>query len=161
MVLTISGGMVALTGNYQSEGGCHASSGGGSTRETLEVSGNQWHYDSADYSSGDCTGVAVDSSSIDATIVVAGTAAITGWVDSSEAPEVAPPALDGSGPLSDTESYTNLTLTITAVVNNAGISVGDTADIYYIVDDTGATGLKLWRDKTATKAVISDPWFSF
>ena len=69
------------------------------------------------------------------------TGVIVGWADSFGTSASAPQKQDGSGALTNTESYTQYTLTVTST-DIPGISVGDAfAGTGYIVDDSGVAVL--------------------
>ena len=143
-VIGVSGVTVGLNGTYSTV--CYGSNGG-STLESIVISGNTWNYTQTTYTDGACSAGA-DVGTAAATLTASADQSITGWYDGN-ASATAPTAADGSGPLSNTEPFTPLLVTITGVTGSfvGGISAGDTSPLFYIVDDTGANNI-LYRDSS-------------
>jgi len=59
-------------------------------------------------------------------------------------------AADALGALSDTESFTALTLTVTAASGAFPWAVSDVVDYFYIVDDTGVANVLYVPDTMTT-----------
>lgn len=156
-VITVSGAQVSLNGTYTT--GCRTKSGV-DVIEGIVINGGTWTYarDSYTTSDGSCGGTATTASSIIATLSSSGAAgAIAGWSDSGVT-ATAPTAADSSGPLSNTESYTVLTLTATAVTGTGAYtlaSAGDTVNCYYIFDDTGLPNRLYIPDFNAVDHMLS------
>lgn len=156
-VITISGVQASLNGTYTT--GCRTKSGV-DVVEGLVINGTNWSYARSAYSTSDgsCSAGETLDSTIIATISASGaTSAITGWSDSGLA-TAAPMAADASGSLSNTESYTALSLTAMAVTGagayNLG-TMGDSVNFYYIVDDTGLSSILYIPDFDAVDPMVS------
>jgi len=141
-VIGVSGVPVVLSGTYST--GCYGTNGG-SVLEGLVISGNTWNYTQTSYTDGACSAGAVVSTAA-ATLTASADQSITGWFDGN-ASAAAPTAADGSGPLSDTEPFTPLLLTVTNVTGSfvGQVAAGDTSPLFYVVDDTGVNNI-LYRD---------------
>ena len=145
-VIGVSGVTVGLNGTYST--GCYTTGGGStSTKEDVVISGSTWTNTTTDYTDSTCV-AGPDAGAITATIGAGSDLTIAGWKDGSGSIVSAPTAADGSGLLSDTEPFTPLTVTVTAVTGNyvGQVPVGYVAPLFYIVDDTGTNNM-LYRDK--------------
>lgn len=156
-VLAASGAMAVLEGTFTRP--CDSRSATDSEQNTVTISGNTWNNVWNTYGTADCSGTIISVGTYTATLTVDGTGAITGWVDDSDVSVVAPAAADGLGStLSDTASYSTLTVTFTAInaPNDANApTVGQSANTFYIVDDTG-TGLILYG-YSGSNGVVTNP----
>jgi len=158
--LTVKGAMVSLDGTYANAtlNGCRTKSGI-DVREAVVISGSVWTYTRFSYSTtdGSCSAGETQVAGIVATLSSSSTGAITGWSDSGIA-TTAPTAADASGPLSNTESYTTLSLTAT-IVTGAGAynmaTAGDSINFFYIIDDTGAANILYIPDLNAANPMLS------
>ena len=145
-VLTVSGGTVALDGNYKSQ--CHLSSDGlAYLLFSLAISGNNLvlTLDSYLNTNTNCIGTPVASDSAGFNIsATTTTIATSGWVDGTNGIISPPNASDASGPLSNNESVTVLNFTVTS----AGIifTLGQTGQTFFVVDDTGAMPVMYFSD---------------
>ena len=160
-VITVSGATVPLTNVYST--GCYVTGASTSSFETLTVTFGLWAYSKANYSDTNCL-TNTSEGTVAGALVAGNVSAMTGWVNGGGGgPATAPTAADSSGPLSDTESFTALTLTVTDSTGDfaASILVGNVINLYYIVDDTG-TKTVLYRDDDYNNGVlttsISDPF---
>lgn len=154
LVLAVSGAQVSLTGTYTT--GCRTKSGI-DTIEDMVISGSSWSYTRTSYGTADssCGGAGTTTATGAGTSSTGATGAITGWTeDDGLTPATAPTAADLSGPLSDTEAYTSLTLTVTAASGAFPWAVTDVVPYFYIVDDTGAANI-LYIPDSATTATPS------
>ena len=85
------------------------------------------------------------------------TAVIAGWVDDFGGSASAPQKLDGSGVITDTESYTQFTLTVTST-NMPGLSAGDVfPGSGYIVDNS--TSVAVLYNVSSGNGNITAPLF--
>lgn len=156
-VLTVSGIQVSLDGSYTT--GCRTKSGI-DVVEGVVINGTTWSYARSSYSTNDgsCAAGETLAATVIATISAPGsTSAITGWTDSGVA-TAAPTAVDLSGPLSDTESYTVLSLTTAAATGGGAYTLaamGDSVSFYYIVDDTGLANVMYIPDFDAANHMLS------
>lgn len=157
-VTTISGVQVSLDGSYIT--GCHDNGGGNSIEEFLAIASDVWTYTARKYTGNTtCAGTPATIQKVVATLTATagGDKAIVGWVEGNDNAVAAPAAADASGPLSDTEPYTPMTIVVTSS-EDPSIAVGFTnTNLYYIVDDKGAK-LRLYRDGDATHAGNFDFW---
>jgi len=152
-ITTVSGGTLSLTGSYASA--CY-DNGGTFQIDTHTWTGANLTYNQKTYTASGCATLATSTDLFTATAVAGSNSAISSWVDGMSTTTTAPTAADASGPLSDTEAYTAITVTIVTADGSSGISVGTVATTFYIVDDTG-TSLILYRDDSATTATTADP----
>lgn len=158
--ITVSGNTVSLDGTYTT--GCHERNGGAdSAKEDLQIAGNIFTYTNTDYSGPVCA-TTVETGTLTATMTAGTTSAITGWVDGGGSPATAPMAADSSGPLSDTEAFTPIAVTVTSVTGTIfgpTVTEGYESKLFYIIDDTGANNI-MYRDddyeNDSLKAFIGD-----
>lgn len=145
-VIAVSGATVTLDGTYTS--GCVDRSlegGSGYYLDSGTITGSSLNVSAAEYSDAACT-VETDSGTLTGTLSVGSTSAISGWTGNGSS---APIASDASGPLSNTEAVTLLTLkNISGTGFNAGIPAGFELALFYVVDDTGAKKV-LYEDDDA------------
>ena len=139
-VITVSGETVILDGTLARPCDTRpAGEGGNDYLITESISGlsgvlTEFSYTSID---GSCTGAETVDVVIDVTFTRGDVMAITGWLDLDETIAPAPSAQDASGPLSDNESVTSLTLTIDLITPpDPGTPVGTEVPWFYVVDDT-------------------------
>ncbi len=138
-VISVSGVMVSLDGSYSTDCVDRSLEGGSDYyKSTKTISGSSLVGRSAEYSDSACT-AETDFGTVEGTISAGNISAITGWIGITGG---APTASDGSGPLSDTEAVTLLTVTVTAVSGfNAGLPLGTAIPVFYVVDDTGVKNI--------------------
>ena len=158
-VVTISGVTTGLNGTYST--GCYGNANP-YTEETLVVSGNTWNYTNTTYTDVGCTAGAAVFGTISGTIAASVESAITGWVNGNGDPDLPPITANFSGPLSETESFTTLTLTISAGTGEfSAIPANTTGPLFYVVDDTGTNNI-LYRDDDfengSNSASTADPY---
>ncbi len=139
-VIGVSGNKIDLIGIWETA--CYGSS---PERRDVVVFGEPnimltgYTYTTTDLS---CGGVeTVDWSDSASLKIASSTSAISAWQDGAGMSTSAPTAADNSGPLSDTESFTELTATITELTDTNKGSIGDVAKIFYIVDDTSTPAI--------------------
>ena len=153
---------ITLSGSYESS--CY-DSGGTDTKEDVVVTGNSWAYTLKTYTDNTCT-TETATSTITATLVAGTNTTSSGWVDGPGNPTTAPTEAVGGGTLDITPSFTPpaLTMTVAGTGDFVGLSVGDTSNIFYVVDDSG--GDTLYRDKdfsagTDTRVGVDDSLANF
>lgn len=159
-VIAVSGATITLDGEYKS--GClPVEGGGGFNVESLTVSGNIVIATTTDYGSDSTCTTSTDLGTFTATIAVDGAnSAITGWVDGTGSDSPPPEAAGGSGPLSNTEPFTPLTLTITAITGSKEGDALPTFKIFFIIDNTGTANVLYFDhdfDNGDTRAGTDDP----
>lgn len=147
-VTTSSGAAVALTGSYDTA--CYIQNGLG-FKENITFSGADWIYTTSTYADSTCSGTSTDIAII-ATINVVADQQIAAWVNGNGDTVAAPAGTAGS-------SFTALNLTITSS-DDIDISVGMQVAMGYVVDDSDAAGLTLYRmdDVVNSIATIADPF---
>lgn len=166
MIIAVSGNMIDLTGTWETA--CRTDmTEGTDTDEEIVFDDDTETYNHYSYTSSDgsCTGTqSVDYGHAATVVADTSNSAITGWRNGMGDPAAAPTAADNSGPLSDTEAFTNLEFTLTSLNNISDVAVGDTVNFVYVVDDTGATPIIYRGDyddpanKTGPYGGLADPF---
>ncbi|VAW61872.1 hypothetical protein MNBD_GAMMA08-2250 [hydrothermal vent metagenome] len=159
-VITTSDTFMDLDGTYNI---CYARSNGGvlSTLDEVVISGSSFSMTSQDYSLAGCSAPIDGADSAAAGIVSIATPgvsnSVTDWVDGSDV-STTPPTASAGGALSETASYTLLSVTFsgTPTGNFSSITVGTPVSIFYVVDAT-VSGVApiLYRDSDADAGVAS------
>lgn len=160
-IVSVSGNSTDVSGNWQT--GCY-DMGGAETKEELIFTLQAVEYTNNSYSStdGTCTGTATLNMSYSATVEMATSSDAIGWWQDGTGATVAPPAAaDGSGSLSDTESFTDLTYTFTAISGIGGVAVGDAFHFFYILDDTAANTSILYRGQYTDEVALTGAYGQF
>ncbi|PCJ86224.1 MAG: hypothetical protein COA54_08815 [Thiotrichaceae bacterium] len=158
-IITASGGQHVLNGIYRTD--CYNSGGIDGRIDTVTITGTTWVNSSVIYGNDDTCQTLTASGAVTATMVKGADKSISGWLNGGDVA----PAAEGGGVLSDTETVTAFTLTVTAV-NDPGdalyggnISLGLVAPSFYVFDDTNSPDtFKMWRDKDGDSASASDPF---
>ena len=145
-VTTISGVKITLAGAYKTS--CLNDGSGNGFIETINFDGASWSF-TAEAWSGDplCSNSPTTTESVSASSTEnTSDISITGWVLSVGSAATPPVASDSSGPLSNTESVTPITVIITE--SGFGFPIGGSGSLFYVVDDTTASTI-LYQDDDA------------
>jgi len=135
-VVGASGAAFTFDGTWKSS--CISVGNGVDEDASVVFTGAGGSIDTFQYSSTDlsCTGTVTTVGTETISLATGAVEAITGWETLAGAVATAPAAQDGSGPLSTTESFTRLTVTVLTTTIPGDIA-GSTFEASMIVDDTG------------------------
>jgi len=154
-IASVSGNTGDISGTWKTN--CARGDGAGDSNETLTFASLAVEYTNASYTStdGSCTGTETVNMSYTAAVQVGSNDAIGGWQDGTGATTTAPDAADGSGSLSDTESFTGLTYTFSTLSGIEGVAVGDSHNTFYILDDTATNSSTLYRGDYTEQSTLT------
>lgn len=157
-IATVSGGTHQLNGTYRTA--CYSPGGSDGQIDNVSIAGSVWINSQFVFTADKtCSGTPDKTGSITATITKGADKQISGW-DASQGG--APDRADGSGPISDTETVTEFTLSSISINDpdkTYGSFVPPSTPVtgFYVFDDTGS-GFAMYRDRNETTAGKSDPY---
>jgi len=83
-----------------------------------------------------------------------------GWLDETGTVQTPPLKSDGSGTLAESESATLLNLTALTTSSLLNITQGDKIQLYFVVDDTGATPILYPKSSFSSNSVSTSPYYT-
>ena len=126
---------------------------------TASIVDSVWSYSQMTYSDADCATSPTAISSFKASLVIDQDVTINGWIDGNGNALTPPPAKasDPSTALSTTVKYTRINVTFTES-NFTGINVDDTSNVGFVIDNSSADGVVLYRVNENGYATDADPY---